>query len=135
MTRLGAVGFVTACAVAAGLGGYAGSSEAPPATVTVAPAWADGCTTDADCLAMEASLNAAGFYLTGGGEVSTSPPEDDVYPLRAFVSPELADAFAEGDDSPPAYAATRDWEACIVQWDTSDVYTVECPDGYVETNG
>jgi hypothetical protein len=140
---LGVVGFVTACAVGAGIGGYAGSTEPEPApiTVTTAPAWADGCTTDADCLAMEEALNAAGLYLTGGGEVSTSPPEQqwedaDLYPLPwAPVSPELAEAFAEGDDTPPENAATRQWEACIIQWHTSDVYTVECPDGYVTTNG
>lgn len=124
-------------AASAALGAYAGLSSgvfvvpSPPVT---APAWADGCTTDADCAAMEESLNAAGLYLTGGGAVSSEPVDDGFPTGWAPVSPELAEAFAEGDDSPPENAATREWEACIIQWQTSDVYTVECPDGYVTTN-
>lgn len=75
---LGGALLVTACTIGAGIGGYAGSSEPFSAnrTVTAQPTWADGCGSDADCAAMEESLNAAGLYLTGGGAVSTSPLDD-----------------------------------------------------------
>jgi len=53
----------------------------------------------------------------------------------SYVPQELGDALAEGDSEAPAYADTRNWEACIYKA-TSDFsrMTVICPDGYVERN-
>lgn len=145
--------FLTACGIAFLIGQHAGSSDrhelvTPTVTVTT-PAWADGCTTDADCAAMERSLNAAGLVLVGGGEVAYAP---DTYPVTEGMHPEqncltngdgcdstwqpvtqeLADALAEGDDTEPAHADTRKWEECLLQ--IGDTSTIVCPDGYVTTS-
>jgi hypothetical protein len=67
MTRRGTALFVTACAAGALLGAYAGSTEPAPVyplnTVTTSP-WLDGCTTDADCAAMDDALRGMGRTLT-----------------------------------------------------------------------
>lgn len=104
MTRLGGALLVTACVIGAGIGGYAGSSEPISAkrTVTVQPTWADGCGSDADCAAMEQSLNDAGLYLTGGGAVSTSP---------------LTDAEAEGETA---------WDRAWLNVDCDDTGEYPC---------
>lgn len=143
--------FFTACAAAYTLGVVAGQTEPQRhelVTVTK-PAWADGCTTDLDCAEMERSLNDAGLVLVGNGEVTYAP---DSYPVTEGMHPEqncltngegcddtwqpvtqeMADALAEGDDTEPAHADTREWEACLLH--VADTSTIVCPDGYVTTS-
>lgn len=47
------------------------------------------------------------------------------------VWPELADVLAEGDDTAPANADTREWETCLTT--EGDPMVIVCPDGYVES--
>lgn len=48
------------------------------------------------------------------------------------VPSDIADALAEGDDSPPESAATRHWEACWMH--VADTTTITCPDGFTITS-
>jgi hypothetical protein len=48
------------------------------------------------------------------------------------VPQELGDALAEGDDTPPENAATRDWEACSML--IADTTLIVCPDGFTTTS-
>lgn len=139
---------LSACLLAGALGGYAGAHEGvkPVNTqpVTIQPAWADGCTTDTDCAEMEAALNKAGLYLTGGGEVSPEPAEDqpgwncltmgnlECGPDWVPVTAELGDALAEGEDFDTGYPDST-WDGCLVNGTPGDAITVVCPDGYVTT--
>lgn len=66
-------------------------------------------------------LHVNPFSVDGGPEQQWQP-----------VSQEFADALAEGDDTPPESATTRDWQACWAHV-TEHTYTVVCPDGYVAT--
>lgn len=48
------------------------------------------------------------------------------------VPQSLADALAEGDDSPPEMADIRDWEQCFLQ--PGDTTLIICPDGFWTTS-
>ena len=70
MTRLGALGLVTACIIGAGVGAYGGAHDAQspdpvyPVNTSDTP-WLDGCSTDADCAAMDRALTKMGRTLDG----------------------------------------------------------------------
>lgn len=102
MTRRGTALFVTACAVGATLGMYAGSTEPAPvypvnSTVTSHTPWLDGCTTDADCAAMADAMRQ--LYPDTLGEGDTASP--DAATILALVLPywqqEAPDWCAEDD--------------------------------------
>lgn len=128
------VGALTGIALAA----EAIHSPAAAPTVTT-PAWADGCTTDTDCAAMERSLNDAGLYLVGNGAVAEREDAGWMCSLGTgdctgweFITSDLADALAEGDDTAPENAATRNWEACVIAY--GDTSLIVCPDGFTTTS-
>lgn len=54
------------------------------------------------------------------------------------VTQSLADALAEGDDTAPRRATTRNWELCVLlEGDTSlrpRRSLINCPDGYTESS-
>lgn len=85
---LAVVALLTATAGAAFLGAYAGHGDAPPpADVTVASPWADGCTTDADCAAMDEYLTSIGWVYAGDESPATYTEPSD-----------WGDTGGEGDD-------------------------------------
>jgi hypothetical protein len=134
---LAGVALVTACGLSAWLGAYAGSHDSPPepATVTV-PSWADGCATDLECAGVPVTGDTSGLY--GGIDEAYQLADciaDADCPMPdgwEWVSPEIGDALAEGDDTPPEHAASRDWESCW--WHVGDTSVIVCPDGYVTTS-
>lgn len=72
---LAAAGLVTACALGGALGGYAGTHEtAKPLApqVTSDTPWLDGCSTDADCAAMEQAMRQLYPDTIGESEDVTS---------------------------------------------------------------
>lgn len=161
------IGLTTATAIAIGVGVWAGRTDTPTdgytlteqptptVTVTSHTPYADGCTTDADCVAMDQALTAMGRTLdppTPTPTVTAPKPRPTVTvtvkakpkpratitvgpvvtgPGWVHVTQEFGDALAEGESQPPENADTRKWEQCLVHFDTGDTYVVVCPDGYV----
>jgi len=99
-------GAVLALAGAAAIPNSASLERAP-----ITADWQAGCTTDADCVAMDRALTKMGRTL------DPAPLTDGLLPL----TPEQIDVMTEGDEW------NHPWETCRI--DTDNV--IACPDGWV----
>lgn len=108
------------------LGAYAGTTDGP-----VKPVNTPTVTVTASPTIHE---DDPGWDCETMGNRVCGPAEPTIYvdgPAWSPVTPELADALAEGDDTAPENATTREWETCLVHGYPGDAITVVCPDGYV----
>jgi hypothetical protein len=121
------LGLATATIIGAGLGAFANSDYNPYA-------YTNRTTTDA-------YSRTAWFGQAGG--VETIEEDEEGWncmtmgnglcgPTYHKVTQELGDSLAEGSDEWPEYAASRDWESCLIE--IADTSTIVCPDGFVTTS-